>query len=182
MTSESSQRGWHHSPAHHFAPDATYMITAGTLHKTPILITNAHRDAAQTILFDTADEYGWQLQAWAIMPNHYHLVAFADKDARDVKTFAQRLHSQTSRKLNKLDGVAGRQVWFEYWDTALTYERSYHAQLNYVHTNPVKHGYAEDATLYPWCSAAWFALHAEPGFHRKIMSFKCDKINVRDDF
>ena len=158
------------------------MVTAGTLNKLPLLTTDDHRDLAQSVLFRAAQEYGWQLQAWAIMPNHYHLVAFAQDDARGIRTFVQRLHSQTSREVNRMDRVAGRQVWFEYWDTKLTFERSYHARLNYVHSNPVKHGYVKDATAYRWCSASWFAFHSEPVFYRKVLSFKCDNVHVRDDF
>jgi putative transposase len=29
---------------------------------------------------------------------------------------------------------------YEFWDTRLTFEKSWFARLNYVHQNPVKHG------------------------------------------
>jgi putative transposase len=41
--------------------------------------------------------------------------------------------------VNGLDQSPERQVWYNYWDTLLTYQSSYLARLNYVHQNAVKH-------------------------------------------
>ncbi len=92
------------------------------------------------------------------------------------------LHSTTAREVNRLDATAGRKVWHNYWDTALTYEQSYLARLNYVHQNAVKHGLALVANQYPWCSAAWFGRTASPAQVRTIYSFKTDQIRIDDDF
>jgi putative transposase len=93
-----------------------------------------------------------------------------------------QLHSDSAREINKLDGAAGRQLWFQYWDTHLTYQRSYLARLNYVHHNPVHHALVEDAEVYPWCSAGWFGEKAPAGFARIVRSFRTDQISVRDPF
>ena len=78
-----------------------------------------------------------------------------------LKNLIQRFHSQSAREVNINAGLSGRKVWFQYWDSCLTYENSYYARLNYVHNNPVKHGLVQDAELYPFCSASWFKKHAE---------------------
>ncbi len=84
--------------------------------------------------------------------------------------------------MNDLDGEPGRKVWFQYWDTLLSFERSFLARLNYVHNNPVKHGLVKIATRYPWCSASWFEQNADRSFYNTVMNFKTDRVNVRDDF
>ena len=71
---------------------------------------------------------------------------------------------------------------FQYWDTCLTYEKSYYARLNYVHNNPVKHGLAPVADQYPFCSAAWFRAQADPRFRKKVESFRHDRVKIVDDF
>jgi len=48
------------------------------------------------------------------------------------------LHVKTAEWVNRLDGRPGRQVWFNFRETRLTYQRSYLARLNYVHQNPAK--------------------------------------------
>ena len=50
------------------------------------------------------------------------------------------LHEDTAEEINRCDGTANRTVWFNFWDTKLTFETSYLARLNYVHQNAVKHG------------------------------------------
>lgn len=87
----------------------------------------------------------------------------------------------TAKEFNLQDNQPGRRVWFQYWDTLLTFQRSYLARLNYVHNNPVKHGLVANAENYPWCSAAWFAQNAPRSFVETVSRFKIDKVNVFDE-
>ena len=84
--------------------------------------------------------------------------------------------------MNRLDQSPGREVWFNFWDAKLTYERSYLARLNYVHQNAVKHGLVQVANRYAWCSASWFERTASLSAVKTIYSFKTDKLNIHDDF
>ena len=96
--------------------------------------------------------------------------------------FISHLHTSTASELNRLDGLAGRRVWYNFWDSKLTYERSYLARLSYVHQNPAKHGLVDVANQYRWCSAAWFERTAQPAIVKTIYGFKIDKLRVADDY
>jgi putative transposase len=180
--SDATYREWPHSPAHLFTPNKAYMVTAGTFGKANLFGTPSKLDFLQQSLFEEAERFRWKLQAWAVMANHYHFIATSSDESGVLKDFICSLHSKTARWLNQQDHTTGRKVWFQYWDTCLTYEKSYLARLNYVHANPVKHGLVGDAEEYRWCSMAWFGRNAKPGFRRMVTSFKIDKISVRDDF
>jgi putative transposase len=158
------------------------MVTAGTLYKERLLDTKEKLDAHTKLLFDLAQEFGWELQAWAVFANHYHFVGLSPDEGANLGKFLNKLHSCSARSINRLDGVAGRQVWYQFWDTSLTFERSYLARLNYVHRNAVKHKLVDDPRQYPWCSADWFFQQAERSFHETASSFKTDEVNVFDDF
>jgi len=173
---------WHHSPTHVFVSGMTYMVTASTLHKEHFFIGDNRLSLLQKALFDSARSHGWNLQAWAVFSNHYHFIAHTPEKGVPVRQIVQRLHSQTAREINRLDNVPGRQVWFQYWDSCITYEKSYYPRLNYVHNNPVKHGLVADAQLYPYCSAGWFQAQTEPSFRKKVESFRYDRIAVPDDY
>jgi len=172
---------WHHSPLHVFVPDTMYIVTASTLHKRHHFHGQDRLRTLQDTLFEATFDYGWSLQAWAVFPNHYHFVGKSPEQGKDLKVLTQRLHSQTAREVNRQDGTSGRQVWFQCWDTCLTYEKSYYARLNYVHNNPVKHGVVPVADQYLLCSAAWFRAKADPVFRKKVESFKYDRIKIVDD-
>jgi putative transposase len=133
-------------------------------------------------LFDVTATYGWTLDAWAVFSNHYHFVAVSPKDARNLRTMIQRLHSEATRLLNERDGCEARHVWFQYWDTCLDFAASYYSRLNYVMNNPVKHGLAARAEDYSHCSARWFMLNAEKSYYRRVTSYRFDRVRVVDDF
>ena len=92
------------------------------------------------------------------------------------------LHGRTSKQFNDEEGIEGRKVWFQCWDTLLTHQRSYLARLNYVHQNAVHHGVVKVASDYPWCSAAWFERCASRSFVNSVYRFKIDSVNVLDPF
>jgi hypothetical protein len=83
---------------------------------------------------------------------------------------------------NRLDKTSGRKVWHNFWDTRLTYQKSYLARLNYVHRNAVKHGLVLVANQYRWCSVRWFEGVAAPVLVRSIYRFSTDALTVNDDF
>jgi len=136
-------------------------------------------------LLTVARDFGWQLEAWAVFSNHYHFVAHSPErtpDASNLADMLSMLHVKTAGWINKLDNAPQRQVWFNFRDTRLTFQRSYLARLNYVHQNPVRHGLVLTANQYPWCSAAWFERTASPAKVKSIYRFKHDQVRVEDDF
>jgi REP element-mobilizing transposase RayT len=58
------------------------MVTAGTYTKIPYFNTDARRDVLLKMLTDVTKEFGWRLQAWAVMANHYHFVASTERPER----------------------------------------------------------------------------------------------------
>jgi putative transposase len=173
---------WHHSPLHQLGKTGAYMVTAGTYQKKRLFSSDELLTMVQDSLFRIAADYRWQLQAWAIMANHYHFIAIPDDASASLPNMVRKLHSQTTADANRRLARPDRKVWFQYWDTHLTFEKSYLARLNYVHNNPVHHGLVVTASAYPWCSAAWFEHNAKPSFFRTVSGFKYDRLSVPDDF
>jgi putative transposase len=173
---------WPHAPVHRLTEQGAYMITAGTYKKAFYLNAPAKLAFVRDTLFEIAELYHWLLQAWSIMGNHYHFIAIAPEDPTTLKHLIRKFHSITAREMNRQDNIHDRKFWFQYWDSHITFEKSYLARLNYVHNNPVRHGIVKAADQYEWCSAKWFALKASSAFQKTVLSFKIDRIKVVDDF
>jgi putative transposase len=174
---------WPHAPTHRLCSSGTFIVTAGTYQKEHHFQTRERLDVLQRGLLTVASEFGWTLEAWAIFSNHYHFVAHSpETGAETLEPMLRKLHSKTAIWLNRLDKRPNQKVWHNYWETRLTYEKSYLTRLNYVHQNAVKHGLAPVANQYPWCSAAWFERTASPTQVRNIYRFKTDQLNVLDEF
>jgi putative transposase len=176
---------WPHAPTHQLSTRGTYFLTAATYLKQHHFRSKQRLQVLHRGLLTVAQQFGWRFEAWAVFSNHYHFIGHSPPEAPDASNLADMLsvlHVKTARWLNKLDKTPGRQVWFNFRETRLTYQRSYLARLNYVHQNPVKHGLVPVANQYPWCSAGWFERTSSPAMVKSIYRFKCDHISVDDDF
>ena len=176
---------WPHAPTHQLAGRGAYFVTASTYQKAHHFHGAKRLGVLHRGLLTVTGEFGWRLEAWVVFSNHYHFVAHSPVNAADASSLSamlSHLHVKTAEWVNKLDGIPGRRVWFNFWDTRLTHQRSYLARLNYTHQNAVKHGLVPVACQYPWCSAAWFERSASPAFVKSIYRFKVDHVSVADDF
>jgi putative transposase len=175
-------QSWPHAPPHSFTPHGTYIITAATLNRRRLFGSGPKLDLLRDTTFELAENYGLILQAWALFSNHYHLVISFETTTVAHRDFVRHLHRELAIRLNRIDGALGRRVMYEFWDTHLTFEKSWLARLHYVHQNAVKHGLVPFANQYPWCSAPWFETNTRSGFVKSVYSFKIDPIKVPDDF
>ena len=167
---------------HKLSKFGTFFITSGTYQKQHFFRDPKRLDVMQRGLLTLASKYGWQLEAWAIFSNHYHFVAHNMNNSVTIDQLIHEYHSKLAIWINKEDNALGRQVWWNYWDVKLTYEKSYFARLKYTHTNPVHHKLVAVAHQYPWCSASWFERTADPAQVKTIYAFKVDTVRVVDDF
>ena len=176
---------WPHAPTHELSESGTYFVTAGTYQKIHHFRCTERLSVLHRGLLTVTQEFGWQLEAWAVFSNHYHFAAHSpsnEEGAQSLSRMLGSLHEKTAKWVNRLDGTRGRQVWHNFRETLLTYQKSYLARLNYVHQNAVKHGLVRVANQYPWCSAAWFERTATPAQVRTIYRFKTDRLQVLDDY
>jgi putative transposase len=176
---------WPHAPTHQLSTRGTYFLTASTYGKLHHFRGADRLCVLHRGLLKLTRDFGWQLEAWAVFSNHYHFVGHSpatESDATSLSPMVRMLHVKTAEWVNRLDAAPGRQVWFNFRETRLTYQQSYLARLNYVHQNPVKHRLVLVANQYPWCSAAWLERTASPAMVKSIYRFRVDRLNVVDDF
>ncbi|HVP36826.1 MAG TPA: transposase, partial [Terriglobales bacterium] len=136
-----------HAPAHLFMESHPYFITAGTYLKQHFFINDQEKELLFEVIQQILLKCSVQLTAWAILSNHYHLV-IGLKDPFLLPEIIRKIHSKSSVELNKKEHQTKRKIWQNYWDRCIRDEKDYYCKLNYVHFNPVKHGYTEDPSEY----------------------------------
>jgi putative transposase len=85
-----------------------------------------------------------EVSAWVILPNHYHLLVRIP----DITIYGKmngNLHRGTATEWNREDETPGRKVWYRFSDREVRNERAFFAYFNYIHGNPVKHGWVQNA-------------------------------------
>jgi putative transposase len=98
------------------------------------------------------DNLGSRIYAWCILPNHYHLLLRTDR-IKELRSSIGHFHGRSSFEWNRADNRRGRKVWFNCFEKPMKSERHFWASLNYVHHNPVHHGYVKRWSDWPWSSA-----------------------------
>src|SRR5262245_42544257 len=141
-----------HAPPHLLRDEGTYLITAANYYHKPIMFSAERRTDFEARFLQKLVEISAKIYVWVILPNHYHSLMQVDK----LEVFSQvikQLHGETSREWNLADGLVGkRRVWYRFTDRKIRNEDHFFRALNYVHFNPVKHGYAESVYDWPWSS------------------------------
>lgn len=146
-------RPWHGPP--HFTGQQTsqYLITGACFEHAPILGSTPERmEAFASRLLSTFEAVEAVVHAWCVLPNHYHVLSTIP-DLPKLIAQMGKLHGSTSFAWNGEDGERGRQCWHRATDRAMRSQEHFWATLNYLHHNPVRHGYVSKWQEWPWSSA-----------------------------
>jgi len=146
---------YRHAPAHLFLTDYHYFITAGTYGKKSHFDSDDKKELLFKIVCETFREDSGKLHGWVILNNHYHILTKL-RDAFLLPRIIKKIHSKSAVLLNKLVKQPGRKIWYEYWDECIRDERDFYARLDYIHYNPVKHGYVDSPEFYKFSSYGYY--------------------------
>jgi putative transposase len=144
-----------HSPPHYESIDDFSIFTAACYEHQRILNTPERLLWFENQLFEVLSEMRGICAAWCVLPNHYH-VLYKMENMKQMSKGIAHLHGRTSFHMNKEDDARGRQVWCRFQDRLMRSERHYFTTLNYIHNNPVKHGYVKKWQEWPFSSAHWY--------------------------
>ncbi len=147
-----------HEPPHSVRDRTLYLFTASCYNHQRLIDSPERRRELLDAVFDHFLSMGMEITAWVILPNHYHLVADA-VDMAKIGSIFKAIHGASARLWNLADQQVGRKVWYRYSDRAIRSERHYFTTLNYLHFNPVKHGWAASPYDWPHSSIHWYLQH-----------------------
>lgn len=132
----------------HLIVDANYYLLTATCFEHQQFLQSPER--RQELLQSIHEAFAlaeFTIFAWVILPNHYHLLAHVPRFGL-LRHLFRKIHGRTSYEWNCTDDCQGRRIWYQYQDRAIRSERHFYTTMNYIHYNPVKHGYA--ASPYEW--------------------------------
>ena len=143
-----------HSPPHFFdGRHHNYHLTAANYEHAVILGKNQARLLAfSRQLYHLFDRGAAKVHAWCVLPNHWHALV-GTNDLKALLFQIGRLHGRSSFDWNKEDGQRGRKCWHRCADRSIRGSDHFYVVRNYVHHNPVKHGYVDSWQDWPYSSA-----------------------------
>jgi putative transposase len=145
-----------HAPPHPFREAGAYMISAANFEHKPVMKSPERLTEFESRLLNALRGIAAEVIAWVILPNHYHFLAYIPS-LNLVSAALKQLHGITSREWNIEDELTGkRRVWYKFTDTYIRNDGHLHTTFNYLHHNPVKHGYVSDPYDWQWSSLSLY--------------------------
>jgi putative transposase len=156
LVKERLARGFpSHSPPHPVRDQPFYLLTATCYEHTRRMDSSERRQQVLDMLFEQFLSRGMEIRAWVVLPNHYHLLTHVT-DFSVIGGVLRSIHGPTSRQWNLEDDRIGCKVWYRYTDRAIRSEAHYLTTLNYIHYNPVKHGWTKSPYDWVESSVHWY--------------------------
>lgn len=140
-------------------PGGSYFFTVALADRSETLLVE--RIAALRMAFrDEMQTHRFQIDAIVVLPDHLHCIWTLPPDDADFPGRWRRIKAAFSASLPKTEGVSEsrrskgeRGIWQRrYWEHLIRDERDLAAHVDYIHFNPVKHGYVEKAVNWPHSS------------------------------
>jgi len=161
------ERPWHSPPHWEFAGQKQFIISATCYEHRPVIgVTPERMTECEAGVLDVCAQFAQTVYAWCVLPNHYHLLLQTER-LEDLRAEIGKFHGRSSFKWNGEDQSRGRQVWYRCFEREIKSHRHFWASMNYIHHNPVHHGYVGKWQDWIWSSASDFL---ERVGHEKAMT------------
>ncbi len=149
-----------------FHPGGSFFFTVVTARRRPILATAAAVEVLRSALRTVRAVHPFTVEAMVVLPDHLHCIwTLPPGDAdfstrwRLVKTWFTKHCDQTLRPAPTCA------VWQpRYWEHLLRDDADFARHVEYIHYNPVKHGYTSAPMDWPYSS---FRRYVEGGLYSR---------------
>ena len=127
----------------YYVPNAIYFLTAVTYERKPIFADETNLDIFMQTLRTVKDIHPFSMLAYTFLPDHLHLLLKPDISTNVTKILHSAQRNFTVN-LKKEKGIVQRlHLWqHRFWDHVIRDEADLEQHFDYIHYNPVKHGYA----------------------------------------
>jgi REP element-mobilizing transposase RayT len=128
-----------------------HVVTRGN-NKQRIFVNSADRQAFLRSLVHVANRHGWNIYAYCLMRNHYHLVLNVDE--RGLSGGMAELNTSYAVTFNRTHGRINHLFGKRYWSQYLADDRRLLNAVRYVVQNPRRAGRRGSLESYAWSSYA----------------------------
>ena len=148
----------------YFVPGGTYFFTVVTENRSRLFAHRTARRLLGTVMRECVERLPLEVVAIVLLPDHLHaLWTLPPGDARYSlrwqwikREFTRRwlaLGGSEQRRSDARRRERRRGVWQRrFWEHTIQDESDLEAHFDYIHYNPVKHGYVRRTYDWPWSS------------------------------
>ncbi len=149
----------------------TFFFTVCSNLRRPILTSAPVRNSIRSAFSIVRSEYPFETNAWVLLPDHLHCIwtlPQGDSDYSKRWSKIKRLVTQGNFFSGMVRGCSRKSrnegfIWQRrFWEHVIESERDYRIHVDYIHWNPVKHGYVSNVVSWEFSS---FHRHVSEGIY-----------------
>jgi len=134
----------------------TYFFTVNLLNRNADFLTK-HIDDLRNAIRVTREKHPFHIDAWVVLPEHMHCIWTLPEGDADYSRRWQMLKKHFSKALPKTEYRSKtriknneRGIWQRrFWEHTIRDDVDYAQHMDYIHYNPVKHGYVRNVKEWP---------------------------------
>ena len=142
-----------------FVPGGSYFFTVNLGDRRSGLLTE-HVDLLRAAVRRVRQDHPFQIDAMVVLPDHVHALWTMPEDDADYSRRWRLIKSSFSRGIPWTECIDAsriqkgeRGIWQRrFWEHCIRDETDFARHVDYIHINPVKHGYVARAVEWPYSS------------------------------
>ena len=113
---EETFKKYEHNPPHLFRQNAKYFITGSTYFRKHYLESDAAKEKTLEFMFKSFEHFGWKIEDWVLLNNHYHVMAEAPEDATTMSNLINNFHKFSALWIKKHIRFEAepQHIWYNY--------------------------------------------------------------------
>ena len=139
-----------------FSPAGTYFFTINLLERRSNDLLIKHIDLLKQAIREVKLNHPFTIHAWVVLPEHMHCIIELPENDTDFSQRIRMIKANFSRRIARTElrseiriKRGDRGIWQRrFWEHLIRDDRDFQAHMDYVHYNPVKHGFAK--TVADW--------------------------------
>jgi len=143
-------RTWH--------PVGAYFFTINLLQRKDNDLLIRHIQSLRESVKTVKAHHSFKIHGWVVLPEHMHcLIELPENDIdyatriRLIKIGFSKAIPKTERRSSVRIKRGERGIWQRrYWEHLIRDEADFQAHMNYIHYNPVKHGWVKHVKDWPY--------------------------------
>ena len=141
---------------------APIFITAVCRDRFPILKDPASKTLLLATLREVKVEMNFRMIAYAILDEHFHWLV--KPTSHDISKIMQSVKLRFTKRLGATHGKPRRESCWQprFWDHVIRNQPDLNRHLDYIHYNPVKHGYVQRPIDFAYSS---FSTYVDKGLY-----------------
>ncbi|HEX9933985.1 MAG TPA: transposase [bacterium] len=171
-----------------YIPGGTFFFTVVTYNRKPILVTEFSRQYLKDAWNTITQKYPFDLVACCLMPNHLHCIWTMPENDFDYSIrwrgikglFSRQYQRHINPKIQSTESYKKKReaaIWQRrFWEHTIFSQDDFNCPVDYIHCNPVKHGFVRNPIDWPWST---FHRYTKMGIYEKDWGV-CEPLHLKE--